>query len=208
MPDRRGPGRDRPGQPRPRPSACSPRSRHPPELGVAAVAERAEFGLFAAVDHPLAGLERVSERDLSEWRLLRLNTYSETGAAINDGLPSSGGRCWSAPVAAGNGHPRLRLGRAAALAGQRLRQRTAEGVAGVRLAAQPGGGCGLVAAALGPAANWLLDRLLDRDLPIWEGPAEPRFSRRSRRRRGRRVPRRWTGDRGSDCDGESARSGG
>ncbi|MBF3290645.1 LysR family transcriptional regulator, partial [Pseudomonas aeruginosa] len=59
--------------------------------------ERAEFGLFAAVDHPLAGLERVSERDLSEWRLLRLNTYSETGAAINDGLPSSGGRCWSAP---------------------------------------------------------------------------------------------------------------
>ncbi len=70
---------------------------YPPELGVAAVAERAEFGLFAAVDHPLAGLERVSERDLSEWRLLRLNTYSETGAAINDGLPSSGGRCWSAP---------------------------------------------------------------------------------------------------------------
>ncbi|MDI7027796.1 hypothetical protein QMO31_32720, partial [Pseudomonas aeruginosa] len=64
---------------------------YPPELGVAAVAERAEFGLFAAVDHPLAGLERVSERDLSEWRLLRLNTYSETGAAINDGLPSSGG---------------------------------------------------------------------------------------------------------------------
>ncbi|HBO8867505.1 TPA: LysR family transcriptional regulator, partial [Pseudomonas aeruginosa] len=61
---------------------------YPPELGVAAVAERAEFGLFAAVDHPLAGLERVSERDLSEWRLLRLNTYSETGAAINDGLPS------------------------------------------------------------------------------------------------------------------------
>lgn len=37
---------------------------YPPELGVAAVAERAEFGLFAAVDHPLAGLERVSERDL------------------------------------------------------------------------------------------------------------------------------------------------
>ncbi|HEC0473256.1 TPA: LysR family transcriptional regulator, partial [Pseudomonas aeruginosa] len=70
---------------------------YPPELGVAAVAERAEFGLFAAVDHPLADLERVSERDLSEWRLLRLNTYSETGAAINDGLPSSGGRCWSAP---------------------------------------------------------------------------------------------------------------
>ncbi|MGV8183331.1 LysR family transcriptional regulator, partial [Pseudomonas aeruginosa] len=47
--------------------------------------------------HPLAGLERVRERDLSEWRLLRMNTYSETGAAINDGLPSSGGRCWSAP---------------------------------------------------------------------------------------------------------------
>ena len=97
MPDRRGPGRDRPGQPRPRHPRPARRAAAP-ELGVAAVAERAEFGLFAAVDHPLAGLERVSERDLSEWRLLRLNTYSETGAAINDGLPSSGGAAGRRPT--------------------------------------------------------------------------------------------------------------
>ena len=47
---------------------------------------------------PSAGGSGAGQRARpSEWRLLRLNTYSETGAAINDGLPSSGGRCWSAP---------------------------------------------------------------------------------------------------------------
>ncbi|MCT5576575.1 LysR family transcriptional regulator [Pseudomonas aeruginosa] len=143
---------------------------YPPELGVAAVAERAEFGLFAAVDHPLAGLERVSERDLSEWRLLRLNTYSETGAAINDGLPSSGGRCWSAPnyllllemATHGFGWAELPRWLVSGYANGRLKELPVSGwprsqaVDVVWSRQRP----------LGPAANWLLDRLLDRDLPI------------------------------------------
>lgn len=171
MPDRRGPGRDRPGQPRRATlGLLAAQPHYPPELGVAAVAERAEFGLFAAADHPLAGLERVSERDLSEWRLLRLNTYSETGAAINDGLPSSGGRCWSAPnyllllemATHGFGWAELPRWLVSGYANGRLKELPVSGwprsqaVDVVWSRQRP----------LGPAANWLLDRLLDRDLPI------------------------------------------
>lgn len=46
-------------------SACSPRSRTTRRSWAWRRWAIAEFGLFAAVDHPLAGLEQVSERDLS-----------------------------------------------------------------------------------------------------------------------------------------------
>ena len=77
---------------------------YPPDIAHAGVAVSAEFGLFVAVDHPLATLARVGPADLAQWRALRLSsvTASETPA---DDLPGSGvrsdvrsgARCWSAP---------------------------------------------------------------------------------------------------------------
>lgn len=73
---------------------------YPPDIAHAGVAVSAEFGLFVAVDHPLAALARVGPADLAQWRALRLSsvTASETPA---DDLPGSdvrsGARCWSAP---------------------------------------------------------------------------------------------------------------
>ncbi len=102
--------------------------------------------------------------------MLRLNTYSETGAAINDGLPSSGGRCWSAPnyllllemATHGFGWAELPRWLVSGYANGRLKELPVSGwprsqaVDVVWSRQRP----------LGPAANWLLDRLLDRDLPI------------------------------------------
>ncbi len=94
----------------------------------------------------------------------------ETGAAINDGLPSSGGRCWSAPnyllllemATHGFGWAELPRWLVSGYANGRLKELPVSGwprsqaVDVVWSRQRP----------LGPAANWLLDRLLDRDLPI------------------------------------------
>lgn len=67
-----------------------------PELAHASVAECTDFGLFVARTHPLAKLALVDHQALGQWRVLRLNTVTTTQPALDD-LPGSGGRCWSAP---------------------------------------------------------------------------------------------------------------
>lgn len=69
---------------------------YPPELAHASLADCADFGLFVAKGHPLAQLPRVTTEDLLPWRVLRLSTVADQGAELDD-LPGSGGRCWSAP---------------------------------------------------------------------------------------------------------------
>lgn len=69
---------------------------YPPELAHASLADCADFGLFVAEGHPLAQLPRVTTEDLLPWRVLRLSTVADQGAELDD-LPGSGGRCWSAP---------------------------------------------------------------------------------------------------------------
>lgn len=69
---------------------------YPPELAHASLADCADFGLFVAREHPLARLPRVTTEDLVHWRVLRLSTVADQGVELDD-LPGSGGRCWSAP---------------------------------------------------------------------------------------------------------------
>ncbi|SDR84421.1 DNA-binding transcriptional regulator, LysR family [Halopseudomonas sabulinigri] len=69
---------------------------HPPEIGSATVAERAEFAIFVAATHPLATTAQLSLDELGQWRSLRLNTLHETGARLDD-VPKSRVRSWSAP---------------------------------------------------------------------------------------------------------------
>ncbi|SDH77253.1 DNA-binding transcriptional regulator, LysR family [Pseudomonas flavescens] len=69
---------------------------YPPELAHASLADCAHFGLFVAKGHPLSRLPRVTPEDLAHWRVLRLSTLADQGDELDD-LPGSGGRCWSAP---------------------------------------------------------------------------------------------------------------
>ena len=64
---------------------------HPPEIGRASVAERAEFSVFVGNSHPLAGRER-GELD----RALRLNTLKGKRQPTDD-LPDAAVRSWIAP---------------------------------------------------------------------------------------------------------------
>ncbi len=138
---------------------------YPPELGAATVAERADFGLFVALDHPLAQRADVRVSDLAGWRLLRLNTLGDT-LAVDDGLPSSGGRCWSAPnyllllemAVHGFGWAELPRWLVSGYAKGRLKELPVPGwprsqAVDVVWSRQR---------RLGPAASWLLERLLDR----------------------------------------------
>ncbi|BAN49486.1 LysR family transcriptional regulator [Metapseudomonas resinovorans] len=138
---------------------------YPPELGAARVAERADFGLFVALEHPLAQLPDVRESDLAGWRLLRLNTLGDA-LAVDDGLPPSGGRCWSAPnyllllemATHGFGWAELPRWLVSGYANGRLHELQVPGwprsqAVDVVWSRQR---------RLGPAANWLLERLLER----------------------------------------------
>lgn len=73
---------------------------YPPDIAHARVAHSAEFGLFVARSHPLAGLPRITAGDLAQWRALRLSSVAAS-ATPADHLPGSdlrsGARCWSAP---------------------------------------------------------------------------------------------------------------
>ncbi len=69
---------------------------YPPDIAHASVPGNAEFGLFVAREHPLAKLQSVTTEDLVNWRVLRLTSVA-TSEMPSDDLPSSGGRCWSAP---------------------------------------------------------------------------------------------------------------
>lgn len=66
-----------------------------PDLASARLAERADFGLFVALDHPLAQAPALRQADLDPWRALRLNTLRAPDAG--DGPPRAHGRQWSAP---------------------------------------------------------------------------------------------------------------
>jgi DNA-binding transcriptional LysR family regulator len=138
---------------------------YPPELGAATVAERADFGLFVALDHPLAQRPALRVNDLAGWRLLRLNTLGDA-LAVNDGLPDSNGRCWSAPsylmllemAIHGFGWAELPRWLVSGYANGRLKELQVPGwprslAVDVVWSRQR---------RLGPAASWLLERLLDR----------------------------------------------
>lgn len=69
---------------------------YPPDIAHASVAANTQFGLFVAREHPLAKLQSITAEDLTNWRVLRLTSVASSDRPSDD-LPSSGGRCWSAP---------------------------------------------------------------------------------------------------------------
>lgn len=137
---------------------------YPPHIAHARLEMRSEFGLFAALGHPLSKLPRVTPEDLAHWRLLRLSSVSNDEAVV-DTLPSSGGRCWAAP-------DYLMLLEMARLGfgWAELPRQLVEGYGFNGLHELPCSGWPRLVAVdvvwsrqheLGPAAAWLLNRLLD-----------------------------------------------
>ncbi|KAB0550896.1 LysR family transcriptional regulator [Pseudomonas argentinensis] len=136
---------------------------YPPELAHASLADAADFGLFVVKGHPLSQLPRVTLEDLVHWRVLRLSTVADQGDALDD-LPGSGGRCWSAPdyllllemAALGFGWAALPRQLVQNHGGENLHELKVNGwpkqvpVDVVWSRVRP----------LGPAASWLLERLL------------------------------------------------
>ncbi|KAF1053760.1 MAG: putative HTH-type transcriptional regulator YahB [Stenotrophomonas maltophilia] len=135
-------------------------SSYPPDIGSATLDEYAEFGLFVSKEHPLAQRPRVEREDLLAWRNLRLNTF------IDDAEPSLGGRCWSAPTylllldmaVLGFGWVELPSWMNQRFANGRLQELQVPGwprsvAVDVVWSRQRG---------LGPAASWLVERLLGR----------------------------------------------
>lgn len=136
---------------------------YPPELAHASLADAADFALFVAKGHLLGQLPRVTLEDLVHWRVLRLSTVADQGDALDD-LPGSGGRCWSAPdyllllemAALGFGWAALPRQLVQNHGGENLHELKVNGwpkqvpVDVVWSRARP----------LGPAASWLLERLL------------------------------------------------
>ncbi|QLF92563.1 LysR family transcriptional regulator [Pseudomonas sp. ABC1] len=136
---------------------------YPPDIARASLALSADFGLFVAHDHSLARQARITQQDLESWRVLRLSSVvaSETPS---DDLPGSATRCWSAPdyllllemAAQGFGWAALPRQLVAGYAKGQLAELAVAGwpkhvpVDVVWSRRSP----------LGPAASWLLDRLL------------------------------------------------
>ncbi|MOA21639.1 LysR substrate binding domain protein [compost metagenome] len=131
---------------------------YPPDISSATLGECAEFGLFVGHDHPLARQQRIVRDDLLAWRALRLNTF------VDDAAPSPGGRCWSAPTylllldmaVLGFGWVELPSWMVGRFARGRLRELKVPGwprsvAVDVVWSRQR---------SLGPAAAWLLERLL------------------------------------------------
>lgn len=138
------------------------REHYAPELGWATVAERAELGLFVALDHPLARLPRARIEDLAGWRSLALSTVGRP-EAVDDALPAGDGR-WTAPnyllllemAVHGFGWAELPRWLVNGYAGGRLQELRMPGwprtqaVDIIWSRRRP----------LGPAASWMLERLL------------------------------------------------
>ncbi len=136
---------------------------YPADIEAATLDGLVTFGLYVAVDHPLAALERITPADLAPYRLLRLSTVTEASPQVSR-LPDTRGRCWSAPdylllldmAVQGFGWAELPLwlvttfgqGRLVELAVPGWPQRVAVDVVWSRR--RP----------LGPAGNWLRERLL------------------------------------------------
>jgi len=138
-------------------------SSYPPELAHASLADAADFGLFVVKGHPLSRLPRVTLEDLVHWRVLRLSSVADHSGELDD-LPGSGGRCWSAPdyllllemAALGFGWAALPRQLVQNHGGESLHELKVNGwpkqvpVDVVWSRVRP----------LGPAASWLLERLL------------------------------------------------
>ena len=69
-------------------------SSYAPELAHASLKDCADFGLFVAAKHPLSQLQTIKAQDLLNWRELRLSSVAEHSNAL---APMGGRRCWSAP---------------------------------------------------------------------------------------------------------------
>lgn len=137
---------------------------YPPELAHASLADCADFGLFVAKGHPLTRALRVNPEDLAHWRVLRLSSVADQEGTLDD-LPGSGGRCWSAPdyllllemATLGFGWAALPRQLVIGHGGERLQELAVNGwpkqvsVDVVWSRERP----------LGPAAAWLLERLLN-----------------------------------------------
>lgn len=136
---------------------------YPPELAHASLADAADFALFVVKGHPLSQLPRVTLEDLVRWRVLRLSSVADHPGELDD-LPGSGGRCWSAPdyllllemAALGFGWAALPRQLVQNHGGESLHELKVNGwpkqvpVDVVWSRVRP----------LGPAASWLLERLL------------------------------------------------
>ncbi|MEH3023105.1 MAG: LysR family transcriptional regulator [Pseudomonas oryzihabitans] len=139
---------------------------YPADIEAATLDGLVTFGLYVAVDHPLAAAPTVTPADLAPYRLLRLSTVTEASRQVCQ-LPDTLGRCWSAPdylllldmAVQGFGWAELPLwlvatfgqGRLVELALPGWPQRVAVDVVWSRR--RP----------LGPAGNWLRERLLKPD---------------------------------------------
>ncbi len=137
--------------------------RYEPEIAYARLPHGTEFGLFVRCDHPLAGRRTVDAQALAQWRRLRLKTV--VGSDTNDDeMTILGSRCWTAPdymllmemAALGFGWAILPKPLVLAYALGRLEELSVGGwpkqvaVDAVWSRQRP----------LGPAAAWLLDRLI------------------------------------------------
>lgn len=136
---------------------------YPADIEAATLDGLVTFGLYVAADHPLAALPRVTTVDLAPYRLLRLSTVIESSQQVCR-LPDTRGRCWSAPdylllldmAVQGFGWAELPLWLVKTFGQDRLvelavpgwPQRVAVDVVWSRRR------------ALGPAGNWLRERLL------------------------------------------------
>ena len=136
---------------------------YPADIEAATLDGLVTFGLYVAADHPLAELPRVTTADLAPYRLLRLSTVTESSQQVCR-LPDTRGRCWSAPdylllldmAVQGFGWAELPLWLVKTFGQDRLvelavpgwPQRVAVDVVWSRRR------------ALGPAGNWLRERLL------------------------------------------------
>lgn len=155
--------RDLVGQGRANLGLLAAQASYPPELAHANLAGGAEFSLFVAKGHALSQLAHVTQQDLSTWRVLRLSSVADQSSELDD-LPGSGGRCWSAPdylmllelACLGFGWAALPRQLVAGHGNERLHELTLNGwpkhvqVDVIWSRERP----------LGPAAAWLLERLL------------------------------------------------
>ncbi|MBE7376654.1 LysR family transcriptional regulator [Pseudomonas lopnurensis] len=137
--------------------------RYAAEIASARLPHAAEFGLFVRSDHPLASRDSVDAQALAQWRRLRLKTVVG-GDTNDDEMGTVGSRCWAAPdymllmemAALGFGWAILPKPLVQAYAHERLEELAVHGwpkqvaVDAVWSRQRP----------LGPAAAWLLDRLI------------------------------------------------
>jgi len=69
---------------------------YPADIEAATLDGLVTLGLYVAKDHPLARCQGLTQADLAPYRLLRLSTVTEAPPPACR-LPDTRGRCWSAP---------------------------------------------------------------------------------------------------------------